>query len=365
MAKRRRLTLAALHDLEARPEAGPEACSDAPAKAGDVAVLDRPAPPMPPARTRAPIAAAAGEAAAAAALEEVAGAMRAAREEGRLVEALALDAVEAEHLMRDRMGVDESEMRALLTSLRAHGQRTPIEVTPLDGAPGRYGLISGWRRLAALRRLHAETGETRFATVRALVRRAEDAAGAYVAMVEENEIRAGLSHFERARLVMRAAEAGVFADEEEALRALFGAGSPARRSKIKSFVPLVRALEGHLAHPAAIPERLGLALAQALRADAGLADRLAARLGEVARDGEGGAEAELATLRDAAESRGAFAPTQPSPRKMGAEPWAQEVRPGLRLAHRPRRGGGEIVLSGPGADEGLRERLAAWLGEEA
>lgn len=385
MAKRRRLTLAAPQEAR-RPVEG-----------GEVALLDRPAPAPAafetpfaretapvrgpaPSRPRAPIAAAAGEAAAAAALEEVAGAMRAAREEGRLVEALALDAVEAEHLMRDRMGVDEGEMAALVASLRAHGQRTPIEVTPLGaaeagGEPARFGLISGWRRLAALRRLHHETGEARFATVRALVRRPEDAAGAYVAMVEENEIRAGLSHFERARLVMRAAEAGVFADEDAALRALFGAGSPARRSKIKSFVPLVRSLGDRLAHPAAIPERLGLALAQALRADEGLAARIAARLDEVGggRGGGGGAEVEAAVLRDAAEGRGAFAAGRPPARAPRpeprpdprAEPEAEEVRPGLRLAHRPRRGGGEIVLSGPAADETLRARLAAWLGAES
>ena len=53
-----------------------------------------------------------------------------------------------------------------------------------------YGLISGWRRLTALQALHAETGEARFATVQALVRRPETAADAYVTMVEENEIRA-------------------------------------------------------------------------------------------------------------------------------------------------------------------------------
>lgn len=354
MAKRRRLT----------PAAPPGAEDDA--RPGELATLDRPAVPFAretaSPRPRAPIAAAAGEAAAAAALEEVAGAMRAAREEGRLVEALPLEAVEAEHLMRDRISAQEDEMAALLASLRAHGQRTPIEVTPLEGAPARYGLISGWRRLSALRRLHAETGEARFATVRALVRRPEDAADAYIAMVEENEIRAGLSHFERARLVLRAAEAGVFPDEEAALRALFGAGSPARRSKIKSFVPLVRALGGHLAHPAAIPERLGLALAQALRADPGLAGRLATRLGEAAQAGPRSLEAELAALGEAAEGRGAFA--RSSPRKGRAEPEAREVRPGLRLAHRRRRGGGEIVLSGPGADDGLRERLAAWLGAQ-
>ena len=73
--------------------------------------------------------------------------MRRARAEGRLVERLPLAAVETDHLLRDRIETDEEEMGHLVASIQAHGQRTPIEVTEL--APGRYGLISGWRRIKA------------------------------------------------------------------------------------------------------------------------------------------------------------------------------------------------------------------------
>ena len=328
MAKRRRLT------PTPTPDPGP------------LDLVERPDPPRPGAR--APIAGVAGDAAAAAALEEVAGAMRDARRDGRLVEALPLETVEAEHLMRDRLAAGEGEMAALVASIRAHGQRTPIEVTPLPGSPGRHGLISGWRRLGALRRLHAETGEDRFATVRALVRRPEGAADAYVAMVEENEIRAGISHYERARVVARSVEAGVFADEDAALRALFGSGSAARRSKIKAFLPLYRSLGDHLAHPAAIPERLGLAVAQALRADPGLGARLSRRLDRAA-----SGEEELGLLRAAVEGSG-----PPRPQGRGRPRRAvPEIRPGLRLERR--RSG--LVLSGPAADAALAARLEIWL----
>ena len=357
MAKRRRLSPAHVGTP------GPTEAS------GAVDVLERPAPPSPRPAARAPIAEVAGRAATAAALEEIAGEMRAARAEGRFVEALPLGAVDADYLMRDRMATDEEATAALMASLRAHGQRTPIEVTPIGPGPdmgpdagpdgaARFGLISGWRRLAALRALHAETGEARFATVRALVRPPEGAARAYVAMVEENEIRAQLSHYERARLVARAADAGVFADEDEALRALFAAGSAARRSKIKAFVPLYRALGDHLGHPAAIPERLGLALAKALRADPGLAGRFGDRLG-------GDAEAELAALREAAEGGLAAGGRRGDGRGARTRVEPAEIRPGVRLGHRRRGGGGEIVLSGPGVDAALRERLAAWLREGA
>ena len=354
MAKRRRLSPARTEAAEA------------------VDVLDRPATPHPAPPLRAPIAEVAGETAAAAALDELASEMRAARVEGRFVETLPLEAVEADHLMRDRLVADEGEMAALVASLRAHGQRTPIEVTPRAAAEGpvRYGLISGWRRLTALGRLHAETGEARFATVRALVRRPRDAADAYVSMVEENEVRAQLSHYERARLVARAADAGVFESEDAAVRVLFAAASPARRSKIKSFVPLHRVLGDRLRHPAAIPERLGLAVAQGLRCDPGLADRLVERLAGRRDDG---AEGELSLLaevagvgRDGASKASSAKPTgrgrrAQRPRRTEGE----EIRPGVSLSHARAEEGGSIVLSGPGVDEALRARLAAWLREEA
>ena len=116
-------------------------------------------------------------------------------------------------------------------------------MTPLKGALP-YGLISGWRRLAALKALHAETGEARFATVQALVRRPETAADAYVNMVEENEIRLGLSHYERARVAALATERGIFESEKKALLALFATASRAKRSRIRAFLDIYHALDG-------------------------------------------------------------------------------------------------------------------------
>ena len=53
--------------------------------------------------TRAPIAQVASEAATQAALDEVAGEMQSARNEGRMVLSLPLEAIRADHLVRDRM----------------------------------------------------------------------------------------------------------------------------------------------------------------------------------------------------------------------------------------------------------------------
>ena len=234
--------------------------------------------PLPgPAPVRAPIADVSGEAAARAALAQVEREIAAARGEGRMVLKLPLDAIDADYLLRDRMKGQSGggeDMEALRASLRARGQQSPVEV--VQTAEG-YGLISGWRRLTALRDLAVED-PARFGTIEALLRRPEDRAGAYVAMVEENEIRADLSFYERARVVLRTLEAGIFETEREALRTLFAAASDAKRSKVKSFLPLVRSLDGALHHPAAIPERLGLALSKRLTEKSEAATALIAAL---------------------------------------------------------------------------------------
>jgi ParB family chromosome partitioning protein len=246
--------------------------------------------PLPRAAGTAPIARIAAEIAGAAALEKMAEALRDARESGRLVLDLPLEAIAPDHLVRDRLPAEDADMEALRESVRAHGQRTPVEVTPLQGALP-YGLISGWRRLAALRALYAETGAPRFATVQALVRRPETAADAYVSMVEENEIRLGLSQYERARVAALAAERGVFPSEEDALRALFSTASRAKRSRIRAFLTLYHALDGVLRWPGHLPERLGLKLAELVRAGG------AARIATALRAADPGTpEAELAAL---------------------------------------------------------------------
>lgn len=257
MAKRKRLTPASPDFLNA-PPAAPEVKS----------ALGPHGP--------APIAQVAGEASAIAALQEVTAAMRDARVEGRLVQRLPLSSIVTDHLTRDRLMADAEELDALVSSIREHGQRTPIEVMELP--EGRYGLISGWRRLTALELLSKEPGGDRFGAVLALLRRPENASDAYISMVEENEIRVGLSYYERARVVALSAGQGVFPTEKIALAKLFAAASRAKRSKIGSFLRLFHALDDVLRFPTHLGERQGLALAKALEGDEGAAEALRARL---------------------------------------------------------------------------------------
>jgi len=327
----------------------------------------------------APIARVAGDAAASAAFDEVSRELSEAREEGRLVLRLPLDSVEAAWMTRDRAHPgtgDDPDFAALLDSLRRNGQRSPIEVVEI--APGRYGLLSGWRRLTALRQLRDEDGEGAAATVLAFPRRPESAQAAYLAMVEENEIRLGLSYYERARIAARAVEAGVFATPKAALQGLFASASRARRSKIGSFLAIYRVLGDEIRFPQAMTERLGLALAKVLDADPGAGARLRARLRaacpETAEDEQGVLagflEAETAPSETTAPPPSEPPPPAPPgpgapipPRRPGEtiRETTREIRAGVFLTERP----GGLRLSGPAVDDDFRAKLEAWLRDGA
>ncbi|WP_299740420.1 ParB N-terminal domain-containing protein [uncultured Roseobacter sp.] len=290
---------------------------------------------------RAPIAQVAGDAAAQSALDALADEMRVARTQGRLVQSLPLEAISERHMVRDRMVSDPQEMASLKASLQARGQQTPIEVVELG--QGSYGLISGWRRLHALRELLEETNGPRFAVIEALIKPIDTVSDGYVAMVEENEIRTNLSFYERAHLACEAVRLGVYPTPARAIQTLFANAPSAKRSKIGSFVRLHEALGDVLRFPTAIPERLGLALVAATEAESGFAARLKGALRKTPPES---AEAERAALERAL-------------RKTPAKPSPPEVVPGVQLEARK----GRLVLTGQGVTEDLRRDLEAWLAQ--
>lgn len=386
MAKRKRLTPAQPGFLETKSLGG----DPGPGLTPGFAAQPAPPAPAPPAPSAPPIAQVARDSAASAALAEVAAELESARAEGRLIQALPLDAIRRDHLVRDRLIVDPDEMIVLKDSLRSRGQQTPIEVVALED--GRYGLISGWRRLTALSELHAATGEDRFATVQAILRTPETAEAAYTAMVEENEIRVALSPYERARIVAKSVEQGVFPSTKLALQTLFAAASRAKRSKIGSFLPVVAALDGVLQFPAGLTERLGLRLSKLLEEDPDLGRDWRVRLRKyapedgaaeiawletAATEAEGGAGPAPAAAPPVAAPSGAkpaakpvAAPPAPLPTPAALAPdspepaeTAQEISTGIYLAQ----GGGFIhktlTLSGPKVDAAFKARLIAWLQE--
>ena len=286
---------------------------------------------FPAPRARMPIAEVAGEVAGRAALEEVAREMTVAEDEGRIVKKLPLDKIATHHLSRDRMVLDDEEMAALTASIAERGQQTPIEVVPLPG--GQFGLISGLRRLEALRRLDA-------GHALALVRSPETSQAAYQAMVEENEIRANLSFYERANIAVAAVGQGVYPDVRAAVKALFAHAPKAKRSKIVKFVTLREALGGTLAFPTAIPEHLGLALAQAIEADPKLAGRISKAL-------------QTAAPEDAAAERKVLEAALKRPQ---AKPEREDIAPGLTLEAKA----GRVVLAGKAINSDFIQALRDW-----
>lgn len=340
MAKRKRLT-------PARADYLPEEAAGATLETKSM---------FPPVLSAPPIAQVAGDTALQAAVDDLSSEIRTARAEGRLIQQIPLTSIEETYLVRDRIVVDGDEMSALIESLRARGQQTPIELVKL--AEDRFGLISGWRRLTALKALYAETGDERFATVQALLRRPENASDAYLSMVEENEIRVGLSYYERARIAARAAEQGVYPDEASALRGLFSTASRAKRSKIGSFIVIYHALDADLRFAAAIPERLGLALSKALKEDLKLGDRIAQNLRN---NPSKNADAEARVLADLIARDG----RDKSSRKTVSEndTYPSEIVGGIRVQQTEQ--GQKLVLSGPGLDAKFVDRLKLWLNSRA
>lgn len=285
--------------------------------------------------SRMPIAEVAGDTSARAALDEVSRAMTEAETEGRMVRKIALDRIDVRHLNRDRMVLDAEEMAALRASISARGQQTPIEVLQLPSQ--RFGLISGLRRLEALRSL----GETE---ALAFVRKPEGAAASYVAMVEENEIRAALSFYERANIAVQAVGAGVYPNARVAVKDLFANVAPAKRSKILRFVVLRETLGKSLRFPTAIPEKLGLALAAAVEED----KRIATRISDVLRK---------TPPADAAAERRVLERALRAP--VGAAETAEELAPGVTLKVAK----GRLTLAGTGVDAAFEAALRDWIAQ--
>lgn len=296
-------------------------------------------------RIAAPIADEAGDAAEQAAFEEVVGALRTAREEGRLIQRLQLDEIRQDHLLRDRLILDEDEMAALMASLSARGQQTPVEAIALP--EGGYGLISGLRRVEALRRLGQKT-------VLALIRAPDSSEAAYVAMVEENDIRANLSFYERGRVAAEAARIGIYPNSQAAVQALFAHASASKRSKILNFVTLHEGLGGSLHFPAAIPEKLGLALVKAMSDMPDFATRLRESLRKTpAMD----AAAERAALERALARAG----KRTSKKKARTAPRGEEIVKDLFFDTSQ----GQVVVQGARLDAHLVVKLRQWLIDQA
>ena len=281
-------------------------------------------------------------------------ALDAAEAEGRVICTLGLDEIDLEHIPRDRRVLDRDgeDWAALKESIAARGQQVPIEVVDLgEDARPRYGLITGFRRVNALGDLQRDTGEDRFGRVLALIRPEQALPDKLIAMIEENEIRSGISYYERGRIAMLATIAGVFPTTDLAVDGLFARSDRNRRYKIRCFVSVYAALDGRLSHPDAIGERLGTALARELRTKrrVELQDALEARPAM-------SQQVEQQFLNDFLARRGPFADS-PEPVKPKVARAAWDGPGDIRVAAQAKKGRVVVEIDGLGPmdEPGLNE----------
>ena len=166
-------------------------------------------------------------------------------------------------LPRDRTQLDATALTELRLSIASHGLRTPIEVFSL---PDGYALISGFRRLSATRALHTLTQNPIYATIAATILTPATTAEALTLMVEENDIRADLSPWEKGRIAVASRDEGHFPTLDAAIAALYPNADKMRRSRLRALALLVEELDGTLTNPETLSQRQALRLAAALRA---------------------------------------------------------------------------------------------------
>ena len=99
----------------------------------------------------------------------------------------------------DRLGIDPAAQRQLQESLSTYGQQVPVLLRPHPSKPGRFEIVYGRRRLAALKAL----GQP----VKAMVRQLDDHA-LVMAQGQENTSRQDLSFIEKASFAAQLKAAG-------------------------------------------------------------------------------------------------------------------------------------------------------------
>ena len=174
-------------------------------------------------------------------------------------------------LTRDRTGLDAEPQTELELSIAASGLRQPIEVFPLAEPrdPHRYGLLSGFRRLLAFRRLLELSNQDRYTAIPAFLRERTSLAAAFASMVEENEIRAGLSPFERGLVAVRARNQGAFASIEEAIEGLYPNATRLKRSRLRALAFFAEEMDGQFTAPEKLSQSRAFRIARAINAGFG------------------------------------------------------------------------------------------------
>ncbi len=260
---------------------------------------------------------------------------------------LALDNIDDYALIRDRSFINANDLAELKSSLHDSGLRLPIEVIPSRGERP-YALLSGLRRITAWRELAAEGGPT---TIPALIRPEMDATDALAAVIEENEMRAPLSPWEKGRVIWLALDEGLFDNAKAATKALFPTATSVKASRLRAIADAVEEFNNVFAAPEFWTQRQCLRIAAAVRD--GFAPMIRAALGECAAP----ATAEddwrriLPCLEEAEALPDNSKPIAKRPSRL------TRPRPGLAVRREKIAGGWALRLTGPDASDSLTDRV--------
>lgn len=280
--------------------------------------------------------------------------------DGLVLQEIPLEQINPIEIFRDRTVLDKAELDELKFSIAANGLRMPIEVYKLDReGRGRYeyGLISGYRRLLAYQQQFELTEDPKYATIKSIVKAVDNTQASLAAMIEENEVRSNVSHYERGRIAALAAQNGFYTNVEEAVNALYPVASKAKRSKIRSFALVFEELGDLLEYPENLIEKQGLKLASAIRD--GQETALRGALGHAV---PANAQDEWQVL-DAALNGLEAAPTDVKksrggrPKSAGTLPHQATTRAGFEISWGQENGAFAIHLKGQGMDRDMLERV--------
>ncbi|MEJ6391135.1 ParB/RepB/Spo0J family partition protein [Gymnodinialimonas ulvae] len=258
-----------------------------------------------------------------------------------------LSQIDENALPRDRTAVDATALSDLSLSIAAHGLRMPIEVFAANCDTGhQYGLISGFRRLAA----HRDLG---LPTIPAFLRTPADGASAMASMIEENEIRADITPWERARITLTAIDAGLFATLDEAIPRLFPTYDKTRRSRLRAIAEVVAHFGDHaLTDPRGLSQQKLMRLATNLRA--GMGDVMTLALQESSDKSPAVQWSLLSSIMDDAEAE-ARAPRLQY--KKGQPRYATRVQDDLTVRRERTKDGWNLVFTGKTAKGPLMEDI--------
>lgn len=188
------------------------------------------------------------------------------KQQGLIVDLVALDMIDTDKLTRDRHKGPDAELAELVDSIRDIGLSNPIRLE--QRMDGRYELIQGYRRIQAYTRLLTETGDReKYGSIPAgIVAKGEALDVLYRRMVDENLVRKDISLAEMAQLAIHYADdpATDISDSDKAVTKLFKSASYSKRSYIRSFIPIVEQLGDVLKFLPEVPRALGLAISAKL-----------------------------------------------------------------------------------------------------